>query len=477
MDLLFLLETVFQAASRLRKPASTLALMLAIAGSAAGQQPVATENSDHELIQQLLKRDAESEARIKELEAQVKDLKANQARTSSPLIASLAPSAARPPGGPPQLVKADPPNNGNPTPGDSVGAQGAEEQTSTEKDSHDHTMELPGGPALRIRGFFDINLGGSAYANPLIFPLGGTPHTTFQSGEFDLFMTSKLSDTINFLSEVIIGSDATNDWGVDIERLQLSYKPSDYFQISGGRYHTAIGYYNTAFHHGTWFQTATGRPFLFLFEDSGGILPVHSVGITTAGLVPGTGKLGLHWIAEVSNGRTSSPDRAPVQNFLSDKNHKAFNLAFYSKPDWLPGLQVGGSYYRDRLVPASLPHINQSIESAYVVYTTPVWEFLNEGIFLRHKPDGQSRVFNTAGFYTQISRKFGKYYRPYFRYQYVNVPGGDLVYPQVGRQDGPSVGMRFDFTNYAALKFQYNRLYQRGLPPGNGFDGQVAFTF
>jgi hypothetical protein len=37
--------------------------------------------------------------------------------------------------------------------------------------------------------------------------------------------------------------------------------------------------------------------------------------------------------------------------------------------------------------------------------------------------------------------------------------------------------MRFDFTRYAALKIQYNRLYQRSVRPANGVDGQVAFTF
>jgi len=40
-----------------------------------------------------------------------------------------------------------------------------------------------------------------------------------------------------------------------------------------------------------------------------------------------------------------------------------------------------------------------------------------------------------------------------------------------------SVGLRMDFTEYAALKTQYNRLYQRGVTPENGVDMQVAFTF
>jgi hypothetical protein len=47
-----------------------------------------------------------------------------------------------------------------------------------------------------------------------------------------------------------------------------------------GRFHSAIGYSNTAYHHGTWLQTTTGRPLLFQFEDQGGILPIHNVRLT-----------------------------------------------------------------------------------------------------------------------------------------------------------------------------------------------------
>ena len=72
-------------------------------------------------------------------------------------------------------------------------------------------MDLPGGPKLNIRGFLDFNYGVGSAANALIFPLivpqttPPTPiHNTFQFGEFDLFMSSRLSSTINFLSEVVL---------------------------------------------------------------------------------------------------------------------------------------------------------------------------------------------------------------------------------------------------------------------------------
>ena len=348
----------------------------------------------------------------------------------------------------------------------------------------EHAMDLPGGPKLNIRGFLDFNLGVGTAANALIYPLTIPPspvHNTFQFGEFDLFMSSELSNSISFLSEVVLGSDASNSWGIDIERAQITYKASDYFKLSGGRMHTAIGYYSTAYHHGTWFQTTTGRPYMYFFEDSGGILPVHIVGLEATGLVPGSGKLNAHWIVQAGNGESSlfigQPIvNQPVQNFLSDKNHKAFNLAGYIKPDWARGLQIGASYYNDKRIPAGAPHVRNSIAGAYVVYTTPTWEFFNEFQVQRDHAVGSAVTYNTPLGYTQISRKFGKY-RPYFRWQEVNVPVNDSLYGAFGRYEGPSFGLRMDFTDYAALKVQYNRIYTRDPLPKNGVDSQVAFTF
>ena len=40
---------------------------------------------------------------------------------------------------------------------------------------------------------------------------------------------------------------------------------------------------------------------MYYFEDAGGVLPVHEVGVTTTGYVP-SGKWNLHWTAEVGNG-------------------------------------------------------------------------------------------------------------------------------------------------------------------------------
>ena len=415
----------------------------ALTGLSAAQdppKPAAASQSEAESAQ--LKEEVRAqEARIRELERKLGELSAKQEASA---IASAEPS-------PPPL-----------------------EQAPIE---HEHTMQLPGGgPTLKIRGFADFNLGFGSVANPLIFPLPAPVHNTFQTGELDLFVSSKLSSKVSFLSELIFGSDATNEWGIDVERMQITYKVNPYFQISGGRYHTSIGYYNTAFHHGTWFQTATGRPFMYYFEDSGGILPVHGVGVTATGLVPGASRIGLHWIAEVSNGRASDAEAAQVQNFLSNRNHKAFNLAGFIKPQAVPGLQLGGSFYRDRLNPTGQAAVDQNIGSLYAVYINGPWEYLGEAVLVSNHQDGVSRTFHSPLTYVQLAHKFGVW-RPFGRFQYVNVPAADPINIFKGRYQGPSFGVRMDFTEYAALKVQYNRIYQRIVPAENGVDMQVAFTF
>jgi hypothetical protein len=86
-------------------------------------------------------------------------------------------------------------------------------------------------------------------------------------------------------------------------------------------------------------------------------------------------------------------------------------------------LQIGASYYNDERVPDGIPHVHNSIAGAYLIYITSNWEFLNEFQLQRDRSVGSTITYNTPLGYTQISHKFGKY-RPYFRWQEVNVLRG-----------------------------------------------------
>ncbi len=405
---------------------------------------------DQKTVQMLVARINALEARVSQLEAERK----NSSGTTSPTSAEPAQAA------PASSADASAPDQ-------------EEQNESGEPERMDVSKTL-----LRIRGFGDINLHGDS---------GKGDNTSFSLGQLNLFVTSDISEKFKFLSEIVFESGPDNIYGVqtgdtnrfnvDVERYLLQYSYNDYLNISAGRWHTAIGYYNTAYHHSTWLQTTTDRPFLFQFEDRGGILPIHTVGISASGLIP-SGSLGLHYVAELGNGRASRTPltQEPVQNSVDDQNHKAFNLAIFARPDAVRGLQVGFSGYHDVLSPVNQPRVDETILAAHAVYILPKFEWLNEALVVRHSPQGLTHVFQTPGFYTQVSKQFGQY-RPYFRYDYVNSPSNEPIFPDVGLRHGPSVGLRYDASEFVALKLQYDRVMLRNQPAVNGLGLQVGFTF
>jgi len=412
--------------------ARSVSLLLAILVSAAGlfaQQAGNPTNAEKQTIQMLMERIDRLEARVAQLEG-----------AKRPTASEAPAQASSPPESMPSTV---------------------------EPERMDLSKTL-----LHIRGFGDVTYHGDTRK-------GDT--TSFSLGQLNLFVTSDVSEKFKFLSEIVFEAGTDNAVGVDVERLLLQYAPNDYFNLSAGRYHTAIGYYNTAYHHSTWLQTATGRPFLFEFEDKGGILPIHNVGVWAAGLIP-SGSLGLHYVAEAGNGRASSSSRAEaVQNLVDENNLEAFNLALFARPEKIRGLQVGFSGYRDVLTPLNQARIGETIFDAYGVIVRPNFEWLNEALVIRHAPQGASRIFHTPGFYSQTSKRFGSY-RPYFRYQYVNAPDNDPIFGPVyntpiGLRHGPSAGLRYDASESVAVKLQYDYTLVRHQQAINGLALQLGFTF
>ena len=120
--------------------------------------------------------------------------------------------------------------------------------------------------------------------------------------------------------------------------------------------------------------------------------------------------------------------------------------------------------------------VRQSIASAYAVWMRSRWEVLNEVVLMRDHSGFDGKNYNSPMMYSQVSHRFGAY-RPYLRYQYLNVPAGDPLSGFKGRYDGPSVGVRYDFSDYAVFKVQYNLVRQTGAAAQNGVETQLAFTF
>lgn len=319
-----------------------------------------------------------------------------------------------------------------------------------------------------VHAFADVRYGASDSAGS---------RNGFALGQFDIFVRSQLSDDFSVLSETVISPAPRNQFTAKLERLLLTYSPSDYFTASVGRFHTGIGYYNSAYHHGTWFQTATGRPLIFAFEGDRGVVPVHTLGITAGGEVP-SGQLGLRYVAELGSGRAGQASAAVApQPSLGDNNTMSFNVGLIARPDVPDGLELGVSVYGDRLTfdNSALAAITETIGAAHVVYHTDEMELLAESVVMRHNVNGSAATHDTWGHYAEFSRRTGKL-RPYLRFDHVAVPQSDPVFGFLGRRAGPTLGVRFDFDPLAALKVQVMRL-DSSRQTVNRFDAQVAFTF
>ncbi len=302
--------------------------------------------------------------------------------------------------------------------------------------------------------------------------------SNFAIGDVDLFLTSQVTHKAMVLAEVVFSETDTQEFETDVERLLLKYDLNDHLKMSFGRFHTATSYYNTVFHHGLWLQTAADRPLAVEFSDHGGLLPSQAVGVSLTGSVP-SGKLGLHYSFEYGSASTTRPFiNAPDAGEVREHNGNEVTAGLFAKPDWLPGLELGGSFYHDRLAPDTIGvHIGQSIGSGHIVYVTSKFEFINEAFFIRHEVQETGQTFNTPAFYSLISHKLGEKWRPYFRYQYTNASSFSPLFADVRLHHGPSAGIRFDYNDYVAFKAQYDHTYRRLLPDINGLWLQLAFRF
>lgn len=418
-------------------------ILLSLVCSSQAQTPAETDQE--QTIKQLI-------AEVNDLKARIAVLEAQQAKAEPAVLTTTEPEPA---GSATAALPAPPP----------AGTQ--------------ETFGLTHG--IKLQGFASATFKGSNGTPPEMgASLGFQPGSSadFAVGDVDLFLTSQFSARTSILTEVAFSEQNSGEFETDVERLLLKYDPSDYLKMSFGRFHTGTSYYNSVFHHGSWLQTTVDRPLVVEFSDHGGLLPSQAIGASLTGRIP-SGKLGLNYIFEYGSANIIRPQiTSPDLPEIEEHNTNEITGGLFFKPDWLPGLDLGGSFYHDHLNPDGINlHLEQSIGSVHAVYNSPRFEFLNEGFIIQHKIQETGQVLNTPAFYSLISHKIGERWRPYFRYQYVNAPAISPVFADVGLRYGPSGGLRFEANDYIAVKLQYDRIFRRSLPDFGDVLAQLAFRF
>jgi len=257
---------------------------------------------------------------------------------------------------------------------------------------------------------------------------------------------------VSFLNETVFEPTPTGEYVLDVERIILKYRMNDHINIEAGRFHTILGNWNTAYHHGEWLSNSIGRPTVLNFEDDGGLLPVHLIGISLNGWY-GVGDSSLLWAFEVGNGRGGDPD--PPQIATDANRSKAVNLSLGFEPAAVPGLKVGGGVYVDKIPPGAAPAtLDEVILSGYVAYESGPLQVMAEYFDIDHE-DALGASASSNGYYGQIAYGLGEW-TPYLRYDAANIDDLDAFYSSQDNSKTLASGIRYDFTDWSALKLQYD---------------------
>jgi len=355
-------------------------------------------------------------------------------------------------------------------------SQAENESTSEEPESRS-VLRRGGGlsPKFSLHGFADATLIAEESSLP---DEDDETDVGFFLGEFDLYMVSQLSQKWSFLGELVFEFESEGETRVDVERVFVKYSVSDLFWTSVGRRHTPLGYWNETYHHGLFLQPTVQRPLVLAFEDKGGVLPIHSVGVDAGGQ-KFFGPWSLDYRGGVYNGR--GPTREDVQTFGDANVQKAGLIKLSATHERSSQIRFGGMVYRDEIPPnseAPVPHsgMDERIYGVHFIYDRREFKFYSEYYDIRHLEAQTSEDWDHQGYYV-LALWQAWAWKPYAGYEVLDLDEGDPFYDGIAPfQERILGGVRYDPISSLALKFEIRR-DNFSESETNGVAVQVAYTF
>jgi hypothetical protein len=295
-------------------------------------------------------------------------------------------------------------------------------------------------------------------------------------GNLDLYSTGSFSKRLNFLAELVIELEGNGEAELDPERIWVGYSFNDLLTIQAGRHHAALGYWNESYHHGRQLFLTVNRPFFLDFEDEGGILPVHTVGIELEGT---TSQGGVWWTYEMglANGpKINTTEKVLSPNTTGDNNNsKQWILRLSARPVSLSDLTLGLSGTNYEVDTTTKSGLEELVLGTDLSYMNGTWEFISEYFRLRNSQD-----FAHA-YYIQIGYNIYSAFTPYARYELLDADPTDPYFSDLQNNADRCqeiVGLRYDLHYLrSSLKAQYRHDDKKGDKTYNVLETQWSFNF
>ena len=326
-----------------------------------------------------------------------------------------------------------------------------------------------GGDAADAQQYHFLGFGDIGYLSR-----DGTDEDGFVIGQVVAHLVASMGESFSVFGEFSATARDT-EYATEVERLIVKYDFSDRFKLSAGRYHTPIGYWNSAFHHGAWLQTSVSRPEMVRFGSE--IVPIHFVGVLLEGNLP-SGDLGLNYKAGFGNGRHANIARAGDAGDIN--GDKAWMLQLGARPRKYQAFDIGVGVYNDEIALPLTADVEETTVSAYAAWSREQPEVILEYLHSKHEAVGGGASGTTDGWYAQFAwRLSGKQrdWKPYARLEKTEIDASDPLLGGRGLDyDAGIVGARWDFNPFAALKAEYRREEFGNAGRENNFRLQLSFV-
>ncbi|MGH8134710.1 MAG: hypothetical protein ACRER4_00045 [Steroidobacteraceae bacterium] len=241
-------------------------------------------------------------------------------------------------------------------------------------------------------------------------------------------------DPIYDTSELDLSVDVLGSWGAgrirvlgelllsteeqDLERFQVGWEalPNTYLWL--GRFHQPASVWNTRHHHGPYLQSSITRPAIELWEDEGGVLPQHLVGLLAETRRPMGETGGVSLAAGIGVGpalKTGSLEPLEAFEFHNFENRRSWSL----RANWLPdftgddGIGLIASHsqidIREANYPGPADRVDLDVAGLFVAWTHDPWR-LDAALYAMRADfvgEGSADDNFTAG-YLQLRRELGK---------------------------------------------------------------------
>ena len=277
----------------------------------------------------------------------------------------------------------------------------------------------------------------------------------FSMPNIDLFAAGSY-ERWSLVTEILFEHEMdSNELDVDFERAVVQYRATNWLRLSAGRFHTALGYYNDVYHHGTYLMLTSARPAVVVFEDHGGILPTHIVGVHADARIPVADLGHVRIDTEVGNGRGRTPTEVSVA--FDPANQTAFNVRLRIEPAF-DYVALGANLVLDH-VPASAgglatPMKERVLGAHLAILVDPV-HLIAEAYQVLHTEEGTGAEYRSNGAFLELGYRLGDW-QPFLRVDRI-YRGADpyyLLVEEMPLRDGSSVlaGVKWTVNEHIALR-------------------------